>query len=100
MKIYFIRNTHDENGNYRGDEYFGKYDSTKDLPFGVHVWGHSGEKLTFDDVYKRIVEMYNGGASDGIPMEMPNDDKHTVEAFLKGLAYMIKKKLVIVQIEL
>jgi len=26
MKIYFIRNTHDEHGDYRGDEYFGLID--------------------------------------------------------------------------
>ena len=62
MKIYFIRNTHDETGNYRGDSYFGKVDMNKEyeksptqatldlarsfnqqltdqeLPFGVHTW--------------------------------------------------------------
>lgn len=70
MKIYFIRNTHDENGNYRGEEYFGmidfmKFHNTKpippeedwekarqhnktyqeqELPMGVHTWHGSGEK--------------------------------------------------------
>jgi len=126
MKIYFIRNTHDENRNYRGDAYFGKIDmmtfhNTKpmppqeewdkandfnrwfdeqQLPFGVHVWYGSGEKykLTFDEIYKRIIEGYEGGAHDGRSMKMPNDEKHTVGAFLKALAFMVEKKLVTVQI--
>jgi len=125
MKIYFIRNTHDENRNYRGEEYFGMVSFTNlhktkpvapeeewekarkhnqefqdhELPFGVHTWYGSGEKykLTFDEIYRRTIEEYKGGACDG-SMEMPNDEEHTVEAFLKALAFMVEKKLVVVQI--
>jgi len=125
MKIYFIRNTHDENRKYRGEEYFGMIDfatlyntkpmppeeewekarqhnqsfSNQQLPFGAHTWHGSGEKykLTFDEIYRRTIEMYIGGAADWTN-EMPKDDEHTVEAFLKALSFMIEKKLVTVQI--
>lgn len=71
----------------------------KEIPFGVHVWYGSGEryKLTFDEIYSRVIEMYIGGAAEP-QRSMPNDERHTVEAFLKGLAFMVEKKLVTVQI--
>jgi hypothetical protein len=126
MKIYFYRNTHDENGQYRGETYFGMTDWIKDfhnrkpmppevewerarefdewfskqqLPFGVDVWHGSGEqyRLTFDEIYRRIWEMYKGGAADW-PNEMPNDERHTVESMLKALSFMVEKKLVVVQL--
>lgn len=125
MKIYFIRNTHDEKGHYRGDGYFGMIDMYKDfhnkkpmppeeewdkavefnrnfqeqeLPFGVHVWEGSGEKLTFDQIYQRIRNLYIGGAYDGKVMLMPDDEKHTIPSILKALAFMVEKKLVKVEI--
>jgi hypothetical protein len=94
MKIYFIRDTHDENGNYRGDSYFKESYSDKQLPFGVHTWGRSGERLTLEEIYKTTEHLYKTGACDGILMDMPADYNHSVEGMLKSLSYMIDLKLV------
>ena len=126
MKIYFIRNTHDENGNYRGDEYFGKIDYIKqfkqrlesknpatekeinewqqhnknieeqELFFGVHTWDKSGRKMDFDEIYQATYNMINSHAYSGLLD--PKDPRLTIEGHLKALAFMIEHKLVVANV--
>ena len=124
MKIYYIRNTHDEFNNYRGDSYFGietypdpktstqkefdnitarnRYHSSFELPFGVHTWRGSGEKykLTFDEIYQSTIDAYKDGAHDGRMMEMPTDYKHSVIGMMDSLVFMIAHKMVVTKIEI
>lgn len=104
MKIYFIRNTHDENGNYRGEEYFNyptdlelrnKYEESE-IFFGVHTWNKSGQKLTLEEIHKETLAMIKDGSYEG-----PYKEKDiSILNLLKGLAFMIENKLVTVEFEL
>lgn len=121
MRVLFYRNTHDENGNYRGDEYFGRIDifkrikdardngtelSDKDINkfskynrefesqqlfFGVHTLREE-DGMTFDEIYKETFNMLRGGALDGTIEE--NEESLSIEHHLRALAFMIKHKLV------
>lgn len=104
--VYFIRNTHDENNEWRGDSYFGIPDhmdhqartefEAKELFFGVHTWNGSGEKLTFDQIYQRTLDMLRGGAYDG--KWDKSEYRFSPEATLKALSFMIEHKLVLVEV--
>jgi hypothetical protein len=122
MQILFKRNTHDEQGNYRGDEYFGKVDICKATQrhrenFGTfptqtqlddwHRHNSDMEKnelyfgphtlkprdgMTLEEVYKETWNALYGGALDG--QFDPKDPRLTIEGHLKALAYMIEHKMV------
>ena len=122
MKILFTRNTHDENGKYRGDEYFGRIDIIKETQkhrnnFLVHPsqtqlddWHkHNAaldeqdlffgphtlkpnEGMTLEEVYQETWKALFGGALDG--KFDPKDPRLTIEGHLKSLAHMIEHKMV------
>lgn len=91
MRIKFFRNTHDKNGDYRGDEAFGEIDHDRELFFGVHTL-KSNVGMTLEEVFKETWNMLYGGALDGF--FDPKDPRFTIEGHLKALSYMIEKGLV------
>jgi hypothetical protein len=91
MRILFTRNTHDENGQYRGDDYFGDHDESQELFFGPHTLKPK-EGMTLEEVYQETWKALFGGALDG--RFDPKDPRFTIEGHLKALAYMIEHKLV------
>ena len=121
-KVYFQRNTHDEQGNFRGESYFGQVDmveerkkaeelgidltdddynkldikerryKSRELFFGVHTFDDSNELLTLDEVHQRTIDMLKGGAYDG-PWKK-EIERLTPEATLRKLSFMVSKGLV------
>ena len=91
-KIVFRRNTHDKNGDYRGDKYFG-YKSSWDgcidkeiKSLGVHAWAGSGQDLTLEEIINvnRIHHEEYG---------CPNVQVYEI---LNDLIVMIKRRLILV----
>ncbi len=100
MKILFYRNTHDENGNYRGDAYFGKTPENinefekQELFFGVHTFdGNKG--MTFEEIYSSTFTMLVDGSYEG--KISPDDEQLSIPFHLKALAFMIEHRLVRVE---
>ena len=91
MRILFFRNTHDEQGQYRGDSYFGPIDRKKELFFGVHAL-KPRDGMTLEEVFKGTQDALYGGALDG--RFDPKDPRFSIEGHLEALAYMIEHKLV------
>jgi hypothetical protein len=97
MKILFYRNTHDKDGNYRGDAYFGKtVENTnefekQELFFGVHTFeGNKG--MTFEEIYNSTFRMIMDGSYDG-EIDI-YDERLSIPSHLRGLAFMIEHRLV------
>ncbi len=125
MRIVFKRNTHDEKGEYREDEYFGyisipkklkefsdigktpteeqydewrKYNESlkeQELFFGVHTFS-GNEEMDLEQIYQETFKLLNGGALCG--KYDPKDPKLTIEGHLKSLAFMIEHKLITAEI--
>lgn len=99
MQIKFLRNTRDENGNYRGDDYFknakGEVFCQNDGSInytGVHAFD-SGVAITFDQYYEELLKEAIGGAYH------PNPPFITPQNALRDLAVMLDYKLVIPVLE-
>ena len=101
MKITFIRNTHDANGQYLGDNYFKLIKPEDELPFGVHSW-NGREKLTFDELYQRIIDDFKYGAAEHSIDVTKDEFKHnmpSVPILLRSLANMIEGKLIVCEVD-
>lgn len=122
MKILYYRNTHDENGIYRGDEYFGKsvqlYSKWKEGEItGIYPtkedhskWNKENEEferqqlffgvhtfegnkgMTFEEIYNNTFTLLIGGAYDG-EIDI-HDERLSIQSHLRGLAFMIEHRLV------
>jgi len=99
MKILYYRNTHDENENYRGDDYFGKPNCGKELEdyekqelfFGVHTF--EGDKgMTFEELFENTHKMLTDGSYEGDISD--EDERLSISSHLRGLAFMIEHNLV------
>ena len=92
--LKFQRNTHDEQGIYRGDDFFGKVPALNTI--GVHVFDGSGAKfaLSLDECISKIQDYQHQ-----LPEENPQgvQDVNTLAPlFLSDLAVMLKHQLVVI----